>query len=76
MKNIVITVSESYLDKLKSIADILSKDGLIITNLYEFGVITGSAKSKTIKKLRGRKEIISLTEEKQVFIAPPDADLQ
>jgi len=76
MKNIVITVSESYLDKLKSIADILRKDGLTITNLYEFGVITGNAEDKIIKKLRDHKEIISVTEEKRAFIAPPNAEIQ
>jgi hypothetical protein len=69
IKNIVITVSESYLDKLKSIADSLRKDGLTITNLYDFGVITGNAEEKIIKKLRDHKEIISLTEEKQAFIS-------
>ena len=76
MKNIVITVAEGYLDKLKSIADILRKDGLTITNLYEFGVITGNAEDKIIKKLRDHKEILSLTEEKQAFIGPPDSDIQ
>ena len=76
MKNIVITVSENYLDKLKSLADSLRKDGLTITNLYEFGVITGSAEDSIIKKLRDHKEIISLTEDKQAFIAPPDAEIQ
>jgi hypothetical protein len=76
VKNIVITVSENYLDKLKSLADSLRKDGLTITNLYEFGVITGSAEDSIIKKLRDHKEIISLTEDKQAFIAPPDAEIQ
>lgn len=76
MKNIIITVSESYLDKLKSFADLLRNDGLTITNLYEFGVITGKAEDRVIKKLRDYKEIISLTEDKQAFIAPPDADIQ
>ena len=72
MKNIVITISENYLGNLKSIADLLRKEGLTITNLYDFGVITGCAAEIIIKKLRAHKEIISLTEEKQAFIAPPD----
>ena len=75
-KNIVITVSESYLDKLKYVADIFIEEGLTITNLYEFGVITGNAEDKVIKKLRSHKEIISLTEDKQIIIAPPNADIQ
>lgn len=76
MKNIVITISENHLDNLTSIADLLRKEGLVITNLYDFGVITGSAEERIIKKLRDRKEIISLTEERQAFIAPPDSDIQ
>lgn len=76
LKNIVITISESYLDKLKSIADLLKRDGMTITNLYDFGVITGNAEDKIINKLRDHKEIISLTEEKQAFISPPDAEIQ
>ena len=61
---------------LKSIADLLKKEGLTITNLYDFGVITGSAEEIIIKKLRDHKEVISLTEEKQAFIAPPDSEIQ
>ena len=76
MKNIVITISENYLDNLKSIADLLRQEGLTITNLYDFGVITGCAEEIIIKKLRDHKEVISLTEEKQAFIAPPDSEIQ
>ncbi len=75
-KNIVITVSENALDKLELLADILRSDGLTITNLFDFGVITGNAEDKVIEKLRGYKEIISLEEDKQAFVAPPDADIQ
>jgi hypothetical protein len=76
MKNIVITISESYLDRLKSVADLLCKEGLVITTLYEFGVITGSADENIIHILRQHKEVISLTEEKQASIPPPDAEVQ
>jgi hypothetical protein len=76
MKNIVITISDSYLYSLSSIAEIFRKEGLIITNLYEFGVITGNAEDKTIRKLYKHKEIISLTEDNQVNIAPPDSLIQ
>jgi hypothetical protein len=76
IKNIVITVSESSLDNLKQVADVLRQEGLTIINLHEYGVITGYADDKVIQKLRDHKEIISLTEDKQAFIPPPDADIQ
>jgi hypothetical protein len=76
MKNIVITISDSYLYRLKTIAEILRKEGLNITNLYEFGVITGNAEDRIIKKLHEHKEIVSLKEDKYVEIAPPGSAIQ
>ncbi len=76
MKNIVITLSEDCLERLNAVADSLSKEGLTITHLYEYGVITGCADELIIKSLRARQEIVSLTEEKQVTISPPDSEIQ
>ncbi len=77
MKNIVITISEDYIKELGSISDSLRKDGFEITNVYEFGVIIGTvADENIIEKLRKRKEIIALTEEKQANLPPPDSDIQ
>jgi len=76
MKSVVITISESYIDRLKSVAKMLRKEGLIITNLHEYGVITGNAEDNAINKMRQHKEIISLTEDKQAGIAPPESDIQ
>jgi hypothetical protein len=76
MKNIVITISNSHLNRLKSVADLLCKEGLVITTLYEFGVIIGTADEKIIHTLRQHEEVISLTEEKQANISPPDAEVQ
>lgn len=76
MKNIVITLSDDCLDKINAVADSLSQEGLRITHLYEYGVITGSADELIIKTLRSRKEIVSLTEEKQASISPPNSDVQ
>lgn len=69
-------MSETKLDKLKLLADLLKKDGLNITNLYDFGIITGYAEDIIIEKLRQHKEIVSLTEDNQVNIAPPDSEIQ
>lgn len=75
-KYIIITISENYLDKLNSIADFLRKEGLLITQLYEFGVITGSCEEENIEKLKDHKEIISFAEDTPASIAPPDEDVQ
>lgn len=76
MKSIVITISETYLSSLRTVADELSQEGLVITNLFEFGVITGQAEEDVLEKLREHKEVISLTEERQATIPPPDAPVQ
>ncbi|MDD2512641.1 MAG: hypothetical protein PHS71_05230 [Proteiniphilum sp.] len=76
MRHIVITISEIYLDRLGSVAESLRKEGLIVTHLYEFGVIIGIADDAVIPKIRNRKEIVALNEEKEVNIPPPDADVQ
>ena len=77
MKNIVITISDKYLTELSSISESLRKDGFEISNVYEFGVLIGTVADENIlNKLRKRKEIMALTEEKKVNIPPPDADIQ
>ncbi|WP_031528142.1 hypothetical protein [Dyadobacter crusticola] len=76
MKSVVITISETYLGSLKTVADELCEEGLTITNLFEFGVITGEAEDQIIDKLRGHKEVISLTEDRPARIAPPDSPVQ
>lgn len=76
IKKIVITISEDYLDKIKSITESLIKEGLVVTNVYEFGVIIGNAEDINIIKLKNRREIISVTEEKHPSIDPPEEDIQ
>ena len=39
MRRVVITISKIYLDQLHTFAGELEEDGMIITHLYEFGVI-------------------------------------
>lgn len=59
-----------------SVTESLRADGLIITQLYEFGVIVGIADEEVILKIRNYEEILSLSEEKEVTITPPEADIQ
>jgi hypothetical protein len=49
---------------------------VIITHLYEFGVIIGIADDSVIPRIRNRREIAALSEEKEARIPPPDADIQ
>lgn len=76
MRHIIITISEYYLDRLGAVADSLRDEGLIVTQLYEFGVIIGFADEEVIPRIRNRAEIVSLNEEKEATIPPPDADIQ
>lgn len=75
-KNVVITLSENSINRLKSIAELLKSKGLVINNMYEFGVITGIIEESKISGLLEQKEIESLTEEQIVKISPPDSDIQ
>ena len=47
-----------------------------MTHLYKFGVIIGIADDSVIPRIRNRKEVISLNEEREATIPPPDADVQ
>ncbi|WP_192822793.1 hypothetical protein [Rufibacter sp. LB8] len=75
-KNIVITITEDCLDRLHIIASTLKQDGLQITNIFEYGVITGNVEDKSIEKLRSYDEILSLKEDQSIQISPPDSEIQ
>lgn len=74
--HIVITVSDKHLGETEEIANRLVKDGLKITNVYEFGVITGIIEENNIKRISDYTEVKSLTKEKNISISPPDEDIQ
>ena len=76
MRPIVITISAYYLNRLDLVAENLRKEGVTITRLYEFGVIIGYAEEETIDRIRHHEEILSLSDEKEATIPPPDADIQ
>jgi len=75
-KSLVITLSDTYAGKAKEIADLLSQDGLQVAQVFDFGVIIGTAPEEKITKLREHKAVIALNEEKQAKIAPPEDDIQ
>ncbi len=75
-KNLVITLSDKYIGRIKEIVKMLSNDGLVIANVYEFGVITGTTEEINVEKIKKHKEIEALTEELNISISPPDSELQ
>lgn len=75
-KSLVITLSEAYAGKAKEIADLLSEEGLQVAQVFDFGIIIGTAPEEKITKLRAHKAVIALNEEKQAKIAPPEDDVQ
>jgi phosphoserine phosphatase len=75
-KNLVITLSDKYIGRIKEIAKMLSNDGLVVTNVYDFGVITGTTEEINVDKIKKHKEIEALTEELNISISPPDSELQ
>lgn len=76
MRQLVITISTCYLDRLNAVAERLRRDGLTITHLYEFGIIIGTAAQENIAKIGSYREIIALTEEQAIDLPPPESDIQ
>ena len=76
MRQIVITISDIYLDQLGTLVQSLREDGVIVTHFYEFGVIIAIADETVLSRIRNRKEIIALNEEQEATIPPPEADIQ
>jgi hypothetical protein len=68
MKNIIITLSNEHTKDLESISQSMSKDGLRITRLFEFGVIAGSANEETIEKLKKYKEVYAMGYDEEMRI--------
>lgn len=75
-KNVVITLSDEYIDKVKSIAESLTQEGLNVQDVFEFGIITGQLEEETIEKIKNRPEILELSEDKKRrYIDPPSSDI-
>jgi hypothetical protein len=72
MKNIIVTISEEHLNDLDSITESMVKDGMIINITFVFGVVWGQADEETIQKLKKRKELSSVMDEKKVSIIKED----
>lgn len=75
-KNILITFNENYLNEIDNILDYLREEGMIINNVYDFGVVSGILEEDKFEKIRSFKEISLLKEDEKINIPPPDEDIQ
>lgn len=73
-KKVIITISESEVDKTKKISRLLKRDGLIIENVFDYGIITGFIDN--LDKLDKYSEILDFNEEIIYKINPPDSEIQ
>ncbi len=75
-KSIVITLYQENLDNIKTFSEKLTGEGLEVTNVFEFGVITGLTEENNIEKIEKLPEVESVTIEKIVQLPSPDDDIQ
>lgn len=75
-KNIVITLNDRYLEEIDNTLNYLREEGMIINNVYEFGVVSGILKEENFAKIRALKEVLLLKEEEKINIPPPNEDIQ
>lgn len=76
MKNIIITLHENNLDRLEEMASIFRKDGLMVENVFPFGVITGKASEQLLGKLKRYSEVASISFDESVQLPPRDSEIQ
>ncbi|SHG41479.1 hypothetical protein SAMN05444483_11174 [Salegentibacter echinorum] len=75
-KNIVITLNDHYLEEIDNTLSNLRKEGMIIKNVYEFGVISGVLEEENFSKIRALDEVLLLKEDKNINIPPPSGGIQ
>jgi|GEM_PF-2653233 len=56
-KKILITVKETYLDKMEDILESLAKHKMKITDSHQFGVISGSVEEENISQIKSEPYI-------------------
>ena len=76
MKDIIITIADKYFDKIPEIVEYFKSKGLEVTNVFEFGVVTGRANEETINYLRNLNEVAVLQEDTLASIPPPESEIQ
>jgi len=67
-KRLVITLYEKYTYRLRDLAEEMKGEGLTVTGIFDFGVITGEAEEQDMPKLSNHEEVQSLEEDREVGI--------
>jgi hypothetical protein len=67
-KRLVITLHEHFTYRLHDLAEEMRSEGLTVTGVFDFGVITGEAEEEDLPQLRDHEEVQSLEEDKEVGI--------
>lgn len=75
-KNIVITLNDRYLEEIDNTLNNLREEGMIIKNVYEFGVVSGVLEEENFAKIRALKEVLLLKEDEKINIPPPSGEIQ
>lgn len=75
-KSIVITVCQENIGTLQSFCEKLKSEGMELTNVFEFGVITGLTEENNIEHIENFPEVESVTIEKIITLPPPDSEIQ
>ena len=75
-KALLITISQDYGGTGDQLANTLKNEGVDVTRVYPFGVISVNADENEISKIKRHKEIHSIEEEKTIHLAPPDSPIQ
>ena len=76
MKNIMITVAHEGAENIKYFAETLIREGVRVTHVYPFGVISATADEDEIAKIKTYKQVLSVDEEETVSVPPPESTIQ
>ena len=75
-KDIVITIAEQHIPETSAIAGKMRTQGVELTGVHDFGVITGTVEESAIPELRRLPGIATLDLDQPVQLPPPGCDVQ
>lgn len=73
---VIVTISDKYVKDIEEIQKCLLVDGLIVHELFDFGIIIGEIEEENLLQVRQKKEILSVIEDVQYKINPPESEIQ
>ena len=74
---VLVTIDEKSLGRVKSLASALKKSGLKVSKVMETsGIVAGTARPTDFARIKRHKGVAALEVAGTVSIAPPDAEIQ